>query len=48
MEDVLEELSEENATEWDGCQRDPTLLGQLMQELRGECLQAVEEYRNKL
>ena len=48
VEDVLEELSEENATEWDGCQRDPTLLGQLMQELRGECLQAVEEYRSKL
>ena len=46
--DVLEELREENTREWEACQLDPTLLGQLMQELREECLQTVEEYRNKL
>ena len=48
VEDVLEELHEENTREWEACQLDPTLLGQLMQELREECLQTVEDYRSKL
>lgn len=48
VKDVIEELESEHSELWTSCQRDGKKTGKLMQEMRKECTQCVEDYKISL
>ena len=48
VKDVIEELESEHSELWSSCQRDRKKTGKLMQEMRKECTQCVEDYKISL
>lgn len=48
VKDVIEELESEHSELWSSCQRDRKKTGKLMQEMRKECAQCVEDYKISL
>ena len=48
MKDVIEELESEHSELWRSYQRDGKKIGQLMQEMREECTQCVEDYKTSI
>ena len=48
VKDVIEELESEHSELWSSCQRDGKKTGKLMQEMRKECAQCVEDYKISL
>ena len=48
VKDVIEELESEHLELWSACQRDGKRTGKLMQEMRKECAQCVEDYKISL
>ncbi len=48
VKDVTEELESEHSELWSSCQRDGERTGKLMQEMREECAQCVEDYKISL
>ena len=48
VKDVIEELESEHSELWSSCQRDDKKIGQLMQEMREECTQCVEDYKTSI
>jgi hypothetical protein len=48
VKDVIEELETEHSELWSSCQREGERTGKLMQEMREECAQCVEDYKISL
>lgn len=48
VKDVIEELESEHSELWTTCQRDGERTGKLMQEIKKECAQCVEDYKISL
>ena len=48
VKDVIEELESEHSELWSSCQRDGEKTGKLMQEMKKECIQCVEDYKISL
>ena len=48
VKDVIEELELEHSELWSSCQRDGEKTGKLMQEMKKECIQCVEDYKMSL
>ena len=48
MMDMIEELESEHSEQWSSYQRDGKKIGKLIQEMRQECAQCVEDYKISL
>ena len=48
MKDVIEELESEHCELWNSCQRDRQRRVQLIQEIRKECAQCVNDYKTSI